>query len=567
MKRIYKKLLVFALIAVISLSSFAFVSAEGNVNGSIIYFEAPDSWGDSENIFCHISPYGGEAFANWHSEVTRCTKVSDGVYAYDISKVCTIEKGKYYSVIFSDDNNNSTFDVILSSKCIGDTLYCDGNVVEDPTSSHWNTAYWRNTFPIMTGDTNLDGKVTVQDATKIQKIIALIDFAPEHWLFMFDTNDDTRLNIKDATEIQKWIAKFPANDKIGVFDEEPSEPATSSEPASTSSVDSVPTQAVTTSGILIDPTESIVASTTASSDVPEETTSATEPSTATDPAEDTEPEETIPTATAENTEPTWAEYDPYQKEVIEIFKEQGFNAYEAGMFYTVIYDYYKNSTADEASSDESTPDYALIWTCIGSLPDESWEYIIGDYVLSCPGRCYPYSPGYYIYIPSTNTLMTIEEAYHSNLEGLETVFEESGVFRPIDVDFKIIDEQRVSWYGSEETELFLLRHNSHEENVTSKFERGKAPAINLPHDEKGFYGDKIYLVSLNYLGGGNSTQTIDNITVINGTLTVYRTINSPEIQTPDNNFQYVLIELDSKLSESIGELKDVTLKNIITSEG
>ena len=92
MKRVYKNLLVFALIAVISLSSFAFVSAEGNVNSSIIYFEAPDFWGDFDDVFCHIRPYGGEAFANWHSEVTKCTKVSDGVYAYDISKVCTIDK-------------------------------------------------------------------------------------------------------------------------------------------------------------------------------------------------------------------------------------------------------------------------------------------------------------------------------------------------------------------------------------------------------------------------------------------------------------------------------------------
>lgn len=566
MKRIFKNLLAFTLAVLISLGSFVFASAEENVSGSVIYFEAPDFWDEFENIYCHISPYGGDAFANWHSEKTKCSKAGDNLYAYDIGKVCNLEKGKYYSVIFSSDNNDMTFDVILSTKCIGDTLYCDGGVVEEPTSSHWNTAYWKKTFPIMTGDTNLDGKVTVQDATKIQKVIAFIDFMPQHWLFMLDTNADTKVNIKDATEIQKWVAKLPSNDKIGVFDEEPSEPATSSEPASTSSVDSVPTQAVTTSGILIDPTESIPASTVASSDEPEETTSATEPSTATDPAE-TEPKETIPTATAENTEPTWAEYDPYQKEVIEIFKEQGFNAYEAGMFYTVIYDYYENATADEASSDESTPDYALIWTSVGSIADESWEYIIGDYVLSCPGRCHPYSPGYYIYIPSTNTLMTIEEAYHSKLKGLETVFEESGVFRPIDVDFKIIDEQRVSWYGSEETELFLLSHTSHEENVTSKFERGKAPAINLPHDEKGFYGDKIYLASLNYLGGGNSTQTIDKITVVDGTLTVYRTINSPEIQTPDNNFQYVLIELDASLSESISELKDVTIKNIIPSEG
>lgn len=544
MKRVFKNLLVFALIAVISLSSFVFVSAEGNVNSSIIYFEAPDFWGDFDDVFCHIRPYGGEAFANWHSEVTKCTKVSDGVYAYDISKVCTIEKGKYYSVIFSDDNNNSTFDVILSSKCIGDTLYCDGNVVEEPTSSHCNTAYWKNTFPIMAGDTNLDGKVTVQDATKIQKIIALIDFAPEHWLFMFDTNDDTRLNIKDATEIQKWLAKLSDNDKIGIFDEDVTEPSTSA------TEDTFATAPSTEATADTEPVESSTVST-----VPVESTSVTEPA------------ETVPTE-SQGTEPASSAVeeeiypDPYQKEVVEKFVEQGLDPAEEGMFYRVVYDYYKNATADEASSDEATPDYVLIWTSLGAVTDESYEVIIGDYALRCPGGCFPYKPGYHIYIPSTDTLMTIEEAYHANLEGLETVFEESGVFRPIEVDFEVIDEQRVSWYGSEETELFLLHHKSGEEKVISKFERGKAPEINIPYDEYGFCYDKIYLVSLNYLGGGNSTQTIDKITVMNGTLTVYRTITKPQNQTPDNNFQYVLIEFDESLLYWIYDLKDFTTVNI-----
>ncbi|MBR3988891.1 MAG: hypothetical protein IKK10_06260 [Clostridia bacterium] len=563
MKRIIKSLLALTLTVLIVFGSFAFVSAEDNGNSSIIYFEAPDFWEEFENIYCHIAPYGRDAFANWHSEVTKCIYVSDNLYAYDVSKVCTLENGKYYSLIFSSDSNDKIFDVILSTKCIGDTLYCDGNVVDEPTSSHANTAYWKNSFPIMVGDTNLDERVTIQDATKIQKVIAFFEDMPAHWMFMLDTNGDSKENIKDATEIQKWIAKLPSNDKIGVFDEAVPESTIATEPSTTASEDSVPTEPVTTTEALSDPVENTLPSTTASSDEPVETTVATDPSTATDPVEGTEPEETIPATTAENTEPTWAEYDPYQKEVIEIFKEQGHNAYEAGMFYKVIYNYYENATADEATADEATPDYALIWTSVGSIADEVFEVIIGDYVLTCPAHCYPYTPGYYIYIPSSNTLMTIEEAYHSHLEGLETVFEEAPVFRPIEVDFKVIDEQRVSWYGSEKTELFLLSHNSHEMNVTSKFERGKAPEFNLPHDEKGFYGDKIYLVSLNFLGGGNSTQTIDRITVVNKTLTIYRTITSPELQTPDNNFQYVLIELDASLLESISELEDFTVKNII----
>lgn len=551
MKRTLKNLLAFALVAVLALGSLTFVSAEDTLSDSVIYFEAPDFWDVDKYVFCNIYVYGGDALSPWQGGKARCTKVDDNLYAYDISKVGALEKGEYYSVIFSSDMGNQTFDTILSTKCIGDTLYCDGNIVEEPTASRLNTAYWKNTFPIMVGDTNLDKKVTVQDATRIQKVIAFVEEMPVHWLFMLDANGDTNVNIKDATEIQKWLAKLPANDKIGVFYEEVQPSTAVTEPVDSSDDEPIVLPPTCTE-VIIDPTESGTAPTvptTSSSDDPQE---------ATDPTDNTDAQETTPTTPTEGEEP---ELDPYQREVIAKFVEQGFNPAEEGMFYRVCYSY-----RSDASADEATPDYVLIWTSVGGVADEVFEVTIGDYVLTCPGHCSPYLLGYYIYIPSTDTLLTIEEAYHQRLEGLETVFEEYPAFRPVEVDFKIIDQQSVSWYGSEETELFLLRHSSHEENVTAKFERGKAPEINIPADEKGFYYDKIYLVSLNFLGGGNSAQTIDKITVVDHTLTIYRTITSPELQTTDMNYQYVLIELDASLSESISELEDFTVKNIVSYE-
>lgn len=401
------------------------------------------------------------------------------------------------------------------------------------------------------GDANMDGKVNVKDATDIQKVVAKIKQSDDISELLADVNEDKKVNIKDATEIQKWLAKLPANDKIGAFYEEVQPSTAVTEPVDSS--DDEPIAVLPTSSeVIIDPTESGTAPT-----VPT-TSSADEPQEATDPTENTDAQETTPTTPTEGEEP---ELDPYQREVIAKFVEQGLNPAEDGMFYRVCYSY-----RSDASADEATPDYVLIWTSVGAIADEVFEVTIGDYVLTCPGHCSPYLPGYYIYIPSTDTLLTIEEAYHQRLEGLETVFEEYPAFRPVEVDFKIIDQQSVSWYGSEETELFLLRHSSHEENVTAKFERGKAPEINIPTDEKGFYYDKIYLVSLNFLGGGNSTQTIDKITVVDSTLTIYRTITSPELQTPDMNYQYLLIELDASLSESISKLEDFTVKNIVTYE-
>ncbi len=66
------------------------------------------------------------------------------------------------------------------------------------------------------GDVNLDGKVTIQDATLIQKAIAKLATLDEVQTAVADATEDGNVNVKDATAIQKWIAKFEdANQNIG----------------------------------------------------------------------------------------------------------------------------------------------------------------------------------------------------------------------------------------------------------------------------------------------------------------------------------------------------------------
>lgn len=57
-----------------------------------------------------------------------------------------------------------------------------------------------------TGDADLDGKITVKDATQIQKHIAGIVTIDDTVLGFADVNGDGDVNIKDATMIQKYIA-------------------------------------------------------------------------------------------------------------------------------------------------------------------------------------------------------------------------------------------------------------------------------------------------------------------------------------------------------------------------
>lgn len=66
------------------------------------------------------------------------------------------------------------------------------------------------------GDVNFDGKVTIQDATLIQKAIAKLATLDEAQVEVADAYEDGNVNVKDATAIQKWIAKFEdANQNIG----------------------------------------------------------------------------------------------------------------------------------------------------------------------------------------------------------------------------------------------------------------------------------------------------------------------------------------------------------------
>ena len=69
--------------------------------------------------------------------------------------------------------------------------------------------------PPKRGDVNFDGKVTIEDATIIQRHLAeflnenngpLIDESDPEWLYRADANNDGKLNVRDVTAIQRFLA-------------------------------------------------------------------------------------------------------------------------------------------------------------------------------------------------------------------------------------------------------------------------------------------------------------------------------------------------------------------------
>lgn len=70
---------------------------------------------------------------------------------------------------------------------------------------------------LVLGDTDLNGKINIKDATLIQKALAKITSLGEIMNKTADVTGDSKVNIKDATAIQKFIAKIPLDFKIGEY--------------------------------------------------------------------------------------------------------------------------------------------------------------------------------------------------------------------------------------------------------------------------------------------------------------------------------------------------------------
>ena len=121
--------------------------------GNNIYFDVKKSgWNNVKTVYCHIWRADGTGdWPDWQTKKEKCKyDSSTGIATYDFSKTGhNIKKsdGKLYCVIFSANTGMQTYNVIMSGNCIGDTLYCTGNLLENPEDSEKraNEAVWAKT--------------------------------------------------------------------------------------------------------------------------------------------------------------------------------------------------------------------------------------------------------------------------------------------------------------------------------------------------------------------------------------------------------------------------------------
>lgn len=126
--------------------------------GTISFDVKKSGWNLNTNktFYCHIwrcdgsGTSSGTDWPQWQSKTERCDfNTETGIATFDLTKTghnFDISDGAVYCVIFSSNTGMQTYNTIMSGACIGDTMYCNGEQIENPEDSERKcmVAVWKN---------------------------------------------------------------------------------------------------------------------------------------------------------------------------------------------------------------------------------------------------------------------------------------------------------------------------------------------------------------------------------------------------------------------------------------
>lgn len=151
--------IVLVALMLISMACVGIVSTSAADTVGTIYLQLPQQWiekyGDSAKktaVYAHIWVNGGQSNTDWQVSAEKMTRVSDGLWAYELTNLPDALKDgtqpQWDMVIFSiaapgkDENGNrvtigeQTYDTTLYPECIGKTFTIDTSVsLENPMDS------------------------------------------------------------------------------------------------------------------------------------------------------------------------------------------------------------------------------------------------------------------------------------------------------------------------------------------------------------------------------------------------------------------------------------------------
>ncbi|MBQ2825038.1 MAG: starch-binding protein [Clostridia bacterium] len=389
----------------------------------------------------------------------------------------------------------------------------------------------------MIGDADKNFKINIKDATVIQKHLAKLITLSDIEIVAGDANGDGKLNVKDATEIQKHLANLPSNNHIGIEivipDTTPAE--TTVIPWATETIPETPTQASTDD----EGTTIVTAPATTVTTEPNVVTSASTSEATTETAVHTETTAQATTETVPFT--TESIFDIYEEDIIIYFCDK--------FDWKGIYIYYWN--------DQNTQDVFWPGTPMKLIQEDPLGNIYAAEVPACTkGIIFSGAGGEY----------QCEELYNFKnadgfypVEGKDGTWELRSMFigQEIPVDCKSITNQRIyGGYSSEGDYIFLVRNEAdkkYEELLNCEF-----PEVNT---EDLAQRGKAAIVILTCIGSGDSTLTIDSISLYKNGLYVSGLIDSPLMGTPDMNYRFVVIEVNLNDVEGVERCFYNSVKN------
>ena len=114
-----------------------------------IYFEIPTdgstAWNNFSMVYCHMWSKSGGDIYGWQDKAERCEDMGNGYWRYGLRDISFDEDGEY-SLIFSNENGMQTYNLNITSSCMGDIVYCSGDVCPNPVDGEKSCAVarWRN---------------------------------------------------------------------------------------------------------------------------------------------------------------------------------------------------------------------------------------------------------------------------------------------------------------------------------------------------------------------------------------------------------------------------------------
>lgn len=183
----------------------------------IYFYECIDP--DCDNISTRPSPAKGHDFSEWEETVEAgCT--SEGEKTRVCSNCGKTEADTIPSYGGHDDDDGDK----ICDTC-GDLLegFNPGTSSDDEASkdeASGDEASKDEQDPLnkfLVGDVDLDGKVTIKDATMIQKALADLLTLSYESETLADVDRDGKITIKDATAIQKYLAGLESGSAVGIL--------------------------------------------------------------------------------------------------------------------------------------------------------------------------------------------------------------------------------------------------------------------------------------------------------------------------------------------------------------